>query len=142
MYFITNTIKPLAVILAFSCVCRWDHHSTTGEPPLGVANYGCCSIGHNIFYFAGHCNHPHCRHNSLNVLSVDDFTWKELLPTSDATGPMRKSGCGMLAFHNWLLAVGGGGESLPKDPSPSATYKKDGDIIYTNEHHIYDREGG
>ena len=105
--------------------------------------YGCCNINHDIFYFAGHCSHGECRHNSLNVLNVDNFTWKELFPTDNTIGPMRKSGCRLLAFENQLLAVGGVGVSLPEDPSPSATYEDSNYMyIYTNEHHIYDREGG
>ena len=55
---------------------------------------------------------------------------------------MRKSGYRMLAFEGQLLAVGGVGVSLPKDPSPSATYEKLDEYIYITEHHIYDREGG
>ena len=55
---------------------------------------------------------------------------------------MRKAYSRMLSFENYLLAVGGSGGSLPTDPSPSATYEKKGDYIYTNEHHIYDTEGG
>ena len=137
-----NTVQSLAVILALSCVCRWDRHPTTGQPPLGMAGYACSSIGHDIFYFAGYCGHEGCRHNCLNVLNVDDLTWRELFATSDTTGPMRKNGCGMLAFHNQLLAVGGAGVSFPKDPLPSASYEKHRDWIYTNEHHIYNREGG
>ena len=106
-------------------------------------NYSCCGIGRDIFYFAGDCSHSSCDHNSLCALNVDDFTWRELCPTNDdTTGPMRKSGCGMLAFHDRLLAVGGEGYSLRKDPSPSGTYKEHDGYIYTNEHHIYDKEGG
>ena len=55
---------------------------------------------------------------------------------------MRKSYPSMLSFENQLVAVGGMGVSFPKDPSPSATYEKDGDYIYTNEHHIYNTEEG
>ena len=104
--------------------------------------YGCDNINHNIFYFAGYCGHDKCRHNSLNILNVNDFTWKNVYPSSDTTGPMRKNVCAMLSFQNQLLAVGGLGVSLPVDPSPLATYEKSGDYIVTNEHHIYDMEGG
>ena len=139
---IIKFVESLSVILALSCVCRWNHHPTTGQPPLGVIDYACSSISHSIFYFAGYCSHDECRHNSFNVLNVDYFTWEELFSTSDTTGPMKKSGSRMLAFYNQLLAVGGVGVSFPKDPSPSATYEKLGDFIFTNEHHIYDTEEG
>ena len=107
-----------------------------------MINYACSSISHSIFYFAGYCGHDECYHNSLNVLNVADFTWEEHFSTNDSTGPMRKSGSKMLIFHNQILAVGGAGESIPTDASPSATYEKDGDYVYTNEHHIHDVEGG
>ena len=137
-----NSVQSLLMIQAMSCVCSWDHQPTTGEPPLGVMYYSCASIGHDIFYLGGYCGHDGCRHNSLNVLNVDKFTWKELFPTSDIAGPMRKDGCGMLAFHDALFTVGGVGVSFPIHPSPSATYEKYSGMIYTNENHIYDREGG
>ena len=140
--FITNHVQSLSIILALSCVCRWHHQPTTGEPPLGVIDYGCDNINHDIFYFAGHCGHEGCDHNSLNVLNVDDFTWRCLYHDNDTAGPMKKSGCAMLSFQDQLLAVGGAGYSLPTNPSPSATYEKGVQYIYTNEHHIYDTEGG
>ena len=140
--FVTNRVQSLSVILALSCICRWHHQPTTGEPPLGVLGYACDNINNDIYYFAGYCGHDKCRHNTLNILHVDDFTWKNVYPGSDSTGPMRKGDCAMLSFENQLLAVGGVGNSLPADPSPSATYEKKGAYIYTNEHHIYDTEGG
>ena len=104
--------------------------------------YACDNINHDIFYFAGFCGHEKCCHNSLNVLNVDSFTWKEIFPSTDMRGPMRKGYSRIRSFENQLLAVGGHGVSLPTDPSPSATYEKKGDYIFTNEHHIYDTEGG
>ena len=142
MCFIMSTVQSSSLILALSYLYRWDRHRTNGEPPLGVRAYACSSIGHDIFYFAGHCGHGTCRHNSLNILSVNDFIWRKLFPTSDTTGPMKKDACGMLTFHNQLLAVGGVGVSLPNDPPQSATYINSGGYIYTNEHHFYDTEGG
>ena len=139
---ITNHVQSLSVILALSCVFRWYHKPTTGQPPLGVMGYSCDNINHNIFYFAGYCGHAECRHNSLNVLNVDSFTWREVFPSTDNRGPIRKGYSSMLSFENQLLAIGGSGVSLPVDPSPSATYEKDGNSVFTNEHHIYDTEGG
>ena len=106
-------------------VCRWDHHPTSGPPPLGVHGYACASIGREVFYFAGDCNHDKCEHNSLTALSVDKFTWRELFATTDIEGPMRKSLCGLVAIKGQLLAVGGVAYSPPTNPSPSAQYKKD-----------------
>ena len=51
------------------------------------------------------------------------------LPNSE-NGPMKKSGCGMVAFHQALLVVGG--KEIPlKNPQPLAQYQ------YTNEHHLH-----
>ena len=132
----------MAVVPTVSHVCRWEHHSTSGPPPLGVSRYANANIGRNIFYFAGNCGHGNCQHNSLTALSVDKFTWRELFPTTDITGPMRKNGCGLMAIKGQLLAVGGMAYSAPTNPSPSAHYEKDLGIFYTNEHNIYDMEKG
>ena len=143
--FIMKHVKALSVILHVAlsvCVCRWHQKPTTGQPPLGVMDYACDSINLDIFYFAGYCGHDECRHNSLNVLNVENFTWRNVYPGSDTTGPMRKNKCAVLSFQLQLSAVGGVGVSLPVDPSPSATYEKRGDHFYTNEHHIYDTKGG
>ena len=140
--FIMNTVQSLAVILALLGVFRWNRHPTTGEPPLGVSGYACSIIGHDICYFGGWCGHEYCYHNSLNTLNVDDFTWKELFPTSITFGPMRKSDPGMLTFDNRLLVVGGAKISFQEDPLPSASCEESDGWIYTNEHHFYDREEG
>ena len=44
---------------------RWEQKPTTGNPPLGVITYTTATIGSEIFYFGGHCNHDECSHNSL-----------------------------------------------------------------------------
>ena len=105
-------------------------------------NYACDHINRDIFYFAGNCGHDKCYHNSLNALNVDDFTWRCLYPDNDTAGPMKKNYGSMLSFQSQLMEVGGAGVSLPKKPSPSATYEKYYYDIFTNEHHIYDTEGG
>ena len=132
----------MAVDLTMLHVCRWEHHPTSGPTPLGVNGYASASIGRNIFYFAGYCGHGKCEHNNLTALSVDDFTWRELFPTTDITGPMRKSQCGLVAIKGQLLAVGGSAYSAPTHPSPSARYEKGLGAFYTNEHNIYDMETG
>ena len=104
--------------------------------------YGYDNINRDIFYSGGFCGHEKCFDNSLHVLNVDQFTWREFFSLANTSAPMPKNFHGMLSFENQLLAVGGAGWPMPKDPSPSATYEKHNDFIYTNEHHIYDTEGG
>ena len=43
----------------------WEQKPTTGNPPLGVRGYAAATIGREIFYFGGDCNHGNCYHNSL-----------------------------------------------------------------------------
>ena len=124
-------------------LCRWEQHPTIGTPPLAVFGYGCCTIKHNIYYYGGFCGHGECLHNCLNVINVNDFLWKELSPTSDQIQQMKKTGGSLISFDSLLLAVGGVGYSPPKNPTPSATYEKDSNnFVYTNEHLVYDTEGG
>ena len=85
-----------------------------------------------MYYFGGACNHDQCRHNSLHELDTDDLKWTFCLPNTD-DGPIKKSGCGMVAIHQDLLVVGGFGSS-PKNPQPLAQYDEGG---RTNEHHIH-----
>ena len=108
-----------------------------------MSHYACASIDRTIFYFAGYCGHGKCDHNSLTALNVDDFSWTTLFRTSDDIGPMKKSGCGLVAFNRQLLALGGVSYSAPKTPrNPPSPYKKYKSFFYTNEHHLFDIEGG
>ena len=75
---------------------NWRQYPTTGDPPLGVSSYASAVIDNNIIYFGGWCGHEKCYHNSLTSLCVDTMQWKELSPTNPDTGPMMKSGCGMI----------------------------------------------
>ena len=121
---------------------RWEELHTTGTPPLGVQGYASCHFGRDIFYFAGYCGHEECYHNSLYCLSTKTLAWKELFPTSKTSGPMRKDGTALLPFDDQLLAVAGSGPKAPTNPSPMAKYTNVGFWVYTNEHHIFNREKG
>ena len=123
-------------------VYRWEQCSTTGTPPLGVRGYATCRTGGDVFYFGGYCGHGMCYHNSIFALGTDNLAWRELFPTSDTNGPMRKSYCAMLPFHNRLLTVGGQGATPPRDSFSSATYEEQDGMTYTNEHHLFDAESG
>ena len=125
-----------------SHVCWWEHHPTSGLRSSGVTECATASIGRSIFYFGGNCGHDQCEHNNLTALSVDEFIWRELFPTTDITGPMRKSRGGLVAIKNQLLAVGGLAYSAPTNPSSSARYEKYYGGCCTNEHNIYDIENG
>ena len=125
-----------------SPIHRWEQLHTTGIPPLGVEDYASCHFGEDIFYFAGDCGHKGCYHNSLYCLSTETLAWKELFSTSITSGPMRKACTGLLPFDGQLLAVAGSGSEAPTNPSPMAKYSSKGSLVYTNEHHIFNREKG
>ena len=119
---------------------RWEQLHTTGTPPLGVWGYASCHIGKDIFYFAGHCGHGKCYHNSLFSLNTETLAWKELFPTSQTSGPMRKAYTALLPFNGQLLTVAGRGPQAPTNPSPVAKYSREEAWVCTNEHHIFNRE--
>ena len=121
---------------------RWEQLHTTGTSPLGVRGYASCHFDGEIFYFAGRCGHGRCFHNSLYCLNTETLAWKELFPTSKTSGPMRKDVTALLPFDGQLLAVAGAGPKTPTNPSPMAKYSEWNRWIYTNEHHIFNREKG
>ena len=122
---------------------RWEQHPTTGTPPTGVRGYASCHIGKDIFYFAGYCGHERCYHNSLFCLNTEMLAWNELFSTSETSGPMRKDDTALLSFDDQLLTLAGSGQNAPTNPSPLAKYSNDIDgWVYTNEHHIFNRESG
>ena len=125
-----------------SPVHRWEQYPTTGTPPLGVRGYASCNIGKDIFYFAGYCGHERCYHNSLFCLSTETLAWNELFSTSQTSGPMRKVYTALLSFDGQLLTIAGRGPEVPTNPSPQAKYSNGGGPVYSNEHHIFNRERG
>ena len=125
-----------------SLIHRWEKHHTTGNPPLGVWGYAACQSRKDIFYFGGDCGHSNCWHNSLFRLTTQTLEWNELLATNEATGPMKKGYCTLLAFDGHILTFGGFGPEAPINPSKSAKYESHGRFIDTNEHYCYDWESG
>ena len=126
----------------------WEQRHTSGKPPLGVLGYASTVIGNKIYYFGGYCNHDKCRHNSLNSLITDSFTWNELFPTNTSMGPMMKSCSGMVPLkfneEDYLMIVGGIGPR-PVFPQPGARYSDKGifcSYVRTNEHHYYQLSNG
>ena len=125
-----------------SPIHRWEQLHTTGTPPLGVSGYASCHIGEEIFYFAGYCGHGNCYHNSLSCLNTETLAWKELFSTNETSGPMRKASTALLPFDSQLLAIAGKGQEPQTKRSPMAKYSKWHGLVYTNEHHIFNRAKG
>ena len=76
------------------------------------------------------------------ALGTDNLAWRELFPTNNTVGPMKKGYCAMLPFHNRLLTIGGQGATPPRDSFSSARYEERDSVTYTNEHHLFDAESG
>ena len=55
---------------------------------------------------------------------------------------MRKNGTALLPFDGQLLAVAGAGPEAPTNPSPMAKYDYWIGSVYTNEHHVFNKEEG
>ena len=118
---------------------KWKQAATTGNPPLGVTEYSSAVIENSILYFGGYCNHGGCFHNSVTRLNINSLEWKELFPTNPHTGPMMKSGCGMIPVKidekNYLLVIGGWHGLLvntPKQQNAQYVGRR------TNEQHYFD----
>ena len=81
--------------------------------------------------------------NCLHQLDTQSWTWSELTKS----GPMRKGGCGMIAFDRKLLLFGGDG--IPSGPTQSGakfikiknSNNTDGSG-WTNELHLFDLKEG
>ena len=55
---------------------------------------------------------------------------------------MRKAYTALMSFEGQLLTVAGRGIENPTNPSPQAKYSNARGWVYTNEHHIFNRERG
>ncbi len=119
----------------------WENNNiNSGPAPPGLYNGACASAGHQLYHYGGSGGSQ--RQGSLHQLDTKTSRWKRL---SGPGGPMRKIGCGMVAYKSRLVLFGGYG--APSGPTPpGAEFAQDtrfnnGDG-WTNELHIFDLEGG
>ena len=84
----------------------WTVNSCYGPSPPCSYNGTSASAGHHIYMYGG--NDGSRPLNSLHQLDTQSWTWSELTKS----GPMRKTGCGMVAFDRKLLLFGGFGVSF------------------------------
>ena len=124
---------------------QWRVLKTTGSPPKGLYGGGCCSTPTGDLYVYGGRDGSGYRAGLYKLaMNSQELEWSQLSIESDPSGPMRKSSCGMVCFHNKKLAIIGG-YGIPHRPSqPGSTFIKDKGITdgrgYTNEIHFYDIE--
>ena len=88
----------------------WEHHKCSGSPPPALYNGASCASTEGHLYFFGGYDESHS-HGCLYQLGIKSQKWQQL----SSTGPMKKSGCGMIAYGMKLLLFGGYG--VPSHPS-------------------------
>jgi hypothetical protein len=127
---------------------QWKALETQGQPPLGISGYACASIGNELYYFGGDCQHDNCYHNSINKLDTQSFAWHEVSPTlTDSLNiPCRKAACHMVHIHDGedLLLIVGGYGIYPNTPQSGSQYCVDqaNGLFRTNEQHLYNTSTG
>ena len=115
----------------------WYSEDTGGVPPPGLYGGACASAGHHVYIYGG--GDGSARQSSLHQLDTRTWTWKQLSSTATTTGPMRKSGCGMVAYGSNLVLFGGRG--IPSGPTqPGAKFVNSTKYTggRTNELHTFD----
>ena len=116
---------------------RWRQLKTSGCPPNGLYNGGCCVSPSGDLYVYGGIDGSN-RHCGLYMLS-SELKWSQLSGESEVNGPMTKSGCRMVCFNKKKVAVIGGYGLPPASLQPGASFIKDSDgDTWTNEIHMLD----
>ena len=102
----------------------WRERRVEGPAPPGLYDGACTSTpsGHTLQVYGGFDGS--LDQASLHKLDINSLNWTQLA-TPDSSGPMKKRGCGMIAYDYKLLLFGGWTGSE-----------------YTNNLHLFDlREG-
>ena len=118
----------------------WRERPVEGAPPPGIYLGACASSGQCLYCFGGLDGSTD--HNSLHQLDTSSAVlgWTQLTTPDPNSGPMRKVGCGMVAYRNRLVLFGGYG--LPCGPTqPGAEFVKNDRYTdgrgWTNELHVF-----
>ena len=117
----------------------WQHKECSGLLPPALYAGACASIAHHLYLYGGHDGSAD--RDSLYQLDTKSLEWQQL----SSAGPMKKYGCGMVAYGNKLVLFGGYG--IPSGPTqPGAEFVKDTKFTdgagWTNELHSFDLEKG
>lgn len=115
----------------------WTVHECNGAYPPGIYDGACASEGHHLYVYGG-TDGSRC-YNSLHQLDTRSWTWKEL----SSTGPIRKTGSGMVVYDNQLVLFGGCGYSISGAEYVARDGSSDGKSpVWTNELHTFDLKKG
>ena len=124
--------EPGAVFIYSEEMETWTRKLTKGQhPPAGLSSGACC-IADQHFYLYGGYNRS-SRHGALFQLNMADWSWKELSNLTPG-GPGKKSGCGMVAYKQNVVIVGGFYYERPSSTQDGSSYDDRGK---TNEVHSY-----
>ena len=123
----------------------WSQLNTEGTSHPGLECAACASHGDHVYMYGGQNTKVE---NALSCLNfgIKTPTWSQLSPAETVGGPMRKSLCGMVHFHDDKLAVIGGygypngsiqtGSVFIRNPNATSGSG------WTNEIHIFDIDQG
>ena len=125
----------------------WEQRRVTGDVPspgtYGAASAASASLHDDLFSFGGTDDSQ--RFNTLRRLDTEKLCWSQVSPQNADGAPMRKTGCGMIAFGNGLGVFGGYG--VPRGPTEPQSFIKNTTRStdgrgWTNEFHIYNLSQG
>ena len=77
----------------------WRERRVEGPAPPGLYDGACTSTpsGHTLQAYEGLDSSHHYGTGSLHQLDINSLNWTQLA-TPDSSGPMKKTGCGMIAY--------------------------------------------
>ena len=130
--------EPNAVHIYSVKTETWMREITKGShPPAGLWGGGYSVSGQHIYLYGG--SYGLSLSGSLYQMNTDNWSWSELSKRW-AGGPLRKSGCGMIAYKDKLIVVGGryGYHKDPDSKQPGSRYE----CGWTNELHCYSLNTG
>ena len=114
----------------------WEHRQCDGTPPPALYNGSCACTGGCLYLYGG--TDGVSPQGSLYQLTINSLKWQQL----SSAGPMRKTGCGMVAYGKKLVLFGGRGfASGPCQLGAQFVTDVDG-RGWTNELHSFDLEEG
>lgn len=120
----------------------WRQLRTEGTPPPGLYHGASAHLGHYFYTYGG--TDRTFDTSSLHQLDTKSLRWMRLSAPS-ADGPMRKVGCGMIAYKNKLVVIGGycvpTGYIQEGSEFIKAVHSTDGSG-WTNEIHSFDLTAG
>ena len=123
----------------------WSQLNTAGAPHPGLRCTACASHGEHVYMYGGHGTKYEGVLNCLNF-GVKTPTWSQLCPADAVGGPIRKTLCGMVHFHDDKLAVIGGFGNPNGPIQPGSVFIRNPNITdgigWTNEIHIFDISQG